>query len=205
MRRAATAAVLAFVAVAAVLSQFYGWRALWATPDQRGAWLMRQGRFADAADRFADPVWRGVALMQAGQFTDAEQSFSQADTPVAVYDRGNALLMLGKYPEAIGQYDAALQVRPGWPDALANRAQAQARVDKFAHLQGEQADQDQVAPDETYRQNRQRNNEPPPSGAQASVAMTDETIRALWLRRVQSRPADFLRARFAYQLEQAKQ
>jgi len=204
MRRAAGFVALVFVVAAAALTQFYGWRELWATSDQRGAWLLRQGQFAEAADSFADPVWRGVALMRAGPIADAEQSFAQADTPVAAYDRGNALVMLGKYPEAVGQYDAALQARPGWPDALDNRALAQARADKFAHLQGEQADQDKVAPDETYQRNRQRNNEPPPE-AQASIAMTDETIRALWLRRVQSRPADFLRARFAYQLEQAKQ
>lgn len=30
--------------------------------------------------------------------------------------------------------------------------------------------------------------------------MSDEAVRALWLKRVQTRPADFLRAKFAYQL-----
>jgi Ca-activated chloride channel family protein len=30
--------------------------------------------------------------------------------------------------------------------------------------------------------------------------MSDEELQALWLRRVQTRPADFLRAKFAYQL-----
>jgi Ca-activated chloride channel family protein len=204
MRRIAAVIVLALGLTGAMLTRLYGWQTLWATPDQRGAWLLRQGRLAEAADSFADPVWRGVALMRAGRFSDAEPVFAQADTPVAAYDRGNALVMLGKYPEAVAQYDTALQARPGWSDAIANRALAQARADKFAHLQGEQADQEKVAPDETYRRDRQRNNEPPPE-AQASGSMTDEAIRALWLRRVQSRPADFLRARFAYQLEQAKQ
>jgi Ca-activated chloride channel family protein len=191
-----------FALAAVLLFHIYGWQDLWATPDQRGAWLFDRDRFADAADSFSDTVWRGVALMRAGRYADAEQSFSQSDTPLSAYDRGNALVMLGKYPEAIGQYNAALEARPGWPDALANRALAQARQDVLAHLQGEQADQDQVAPDETYRRNRQRDNEPPP-GAQASGSMTDEAIRALWLRRVQTKPADFLRARFAYQLRQA--
>ena len=31
--------------------------------------------------------------------------------------------------------------------------------------------------------------------------MGDDAVRALWLKRVQTRPADFLRARFGYQLE----
>jgi len=31
--------------------------------------------------------------------------------------------------------------------------------------------------------------------------MSDEQIRSLWLKQVQTRPADFLRARFAYRLQ----
>jgi Ca-activated chloride channel family protein len=30
-------------------------------------------------------------------------------------------------------------------------------------------------------------------------AMSDAAVQAMWLRRVQTRPADFLRAKFAYQ------
>ena len=203
MKRAGFLAMSAFVLAAVALIWSFGWRALWATPDQRGAWLFRHGRFAQAAEAFADPVWRGAALMRAGQFADAAQSFLESETPEAVYDRGNALVMLGQYLDAVAQYDRALVLRPGWPDAVANRTLAQARADKFAHLQGEQADEEKAAPDEIYRRNRQRDAQTPPA-AQVSDAMTDEAIRALWLRRVQTKPADFLRARFAYQLEQAK-
>ena len=32
--------------------------------------------------------------------------------------------------------------------------------------------------------------------------LSDEELRALWLRRVQTKPADFLRAKFSYQLSQ---
>ena len=38
------------------------------------------------------------------------------------------------------------------------------------------------------------------STVQAAMPMSDEAVRALWLKRVQTRPADFLRAKFAYQL-----
>jgi Ca-activated chloride channel homolog len=178
-----------------------GWPALWATPEQRGAWLLRHGRFGQAADAFEDPVWRGIALMRAGRFADAAQSFSTSDTAEALYDRGNALVMLGQYPDAVAQYERALALRPGWPDAVANRALAQARTDRFAHLQGGEADKQKMAPDETYRRDRQRD-DPGQPGAQPGGIMTDAAIRALWLRRVQTKPADFLRSRFAYQLAQ---
>ena len=206
LRRHWAAAGAAGLGVAAVLclgigAWQTGWPALWATPDQRGAWLLRHGRFGRAADAFQDPVWRGIALMRAGRFADAAQSFSASDTAEALYDRGNALVMLGQYPDAVSQYDRALALRPGWPDAITNRTLAQARADSCAHLQGEQADQEKMAPDETYRRDRKRD-DPGQPGAQPAGIMTDEAIRTLWLRRVQTKPADFLRARFAYQLVQ---
>lgn len=180
----------------------WGWLALWGSPDQRGAWLLHRGRFGQAAEAFADPAWRGVALMRAGRFAEAAQSFAAADTAEAAYDQGNALVMLGQYPDAVARYDRALALRPGWPDAVANRALAKARADRFAGLQGEQADEEKATPDETYRRDRKRDEASPPS-VPASEVMSDDAIRALWLRRVQTRPADFLRARFAYQLQQS--
>jgi Ca-activated chloride channel family protein len=46
-------------------------------------------------------------------------------------------------------------------------------------------------------------NEP---GEEVQVAggdpLSDDQLRALWLRRVQTEPADFLRAKFAYQLQE---
>jgi Ca-activated chloride channel family protein len=202
-RHGLTATALAVVVALAVTTWLAGWNALWATPDQRGAWLFARGRFAEAADRFADPMWRGVALMRAGKFSDAAASFANADTAAAAYDRGNALIMLGQYPEAVAQYDRALSLRTGWADAIANRALAQLRADHFAHLQGELADQESAKVDEAYRRDRTRQQADGQPNAPAAIEMSDASIHALWLRRVQTRPADFLRARFAFQLQQA--
>jgi hypothetical protein len=45
---------------------------------------------------------------------------------------------------------------------------------------------------------------PPVVAVLASGApMSDEAVRALWLKSVQTRPADFLKSRFAYQLQAA--
>jgi Ca-activated chloride channel homolog len=200
----AVAAIGTCVALAlAVLTWGQGWSALWATPDQRGAWELSHGHSAEAADAFTDPVWRGVAQMRAGQFAAATQSFNASDTAEAHYNHGNALVMLGQYPEAVTQYAAALAQRPGWPDAIANQTLAQTRADRFAQLQGEDADQQKAAADEQYRRDRQRS-DGTPNTLSGTTTMSDDAIRALWLRRVQTRPADFLRSRFAYQLEQSK-
>jgi Ca-activated chloride channel family protein len=195
--------VLVFACLA-VGARRIGWQPLWATPDQRGAWLMQRGRFADAAAAFDNPVWKGIAQMRGGQFADAAQSFSQSDTPEAAYDRGNALVMLGQYAAAITEYDRALAARPGWADAAANRALAEARAARVAHQPGQEADPEEKQRDEVYRRDRDRSEHAANPDTQPS-AMSDEAIRALWLRRVQTRPADFLRARFAFQLQAAEQ
>lgn len=70
---------------------------LWLTPDQQGARRMARQQYAEAAKHFRDPLWQGVAEYRDGQFKEAAAAFARVDSPEAVFDRGNALLMAGKY------------------------------------------------------------------------------------------------------------
>jgi Ca-activated chloride channel family protein len=179
-----------------------GWADLWTTPDQRGARLFARLRYTEAAEAFGDPMWRGVALMKAGEFKRAAETFGGLETAEAAYDHGNALVMLGKYADAVVQYDGALALRPQWGDAAANRALAQLRADRMK-AEGEDAgDQREGADAIVYDKKANKGGE---TTDVAGGAMTDEQVRAMWLKRVQTRPADFLRARFAYQLQAASQ
>jgi len=191
---------LAIAAVALVVGGLrIGWDDLWASPDQRGRYLYEKGRYADAAASFRDPVWRGAALMRAGDFKTASQAFSGRDTAESAYDQGNALVMLGQYDAAVARYDRALELKPGWDDATANRRLAQLRADKTKAPGGDLGDQEEGADEIVYDKDAKN-----PDGQNTEVddkPMSDEQVRALWLKRVQTRPADFLRARFAYQLQ----
>jgi Ca-activated chloride channel family protein len=53
-------------------------------------------------------------------YEQAEQAFSELDSPDADYNRGNALAKLGKYPEAMASYQAALTQQPDHGDAQHN-------------------------------------------------------------------------------------
>ncbi len=182
-----------------VAAERTGWRNLWLTPDQRGRVLMSQGRPAEAAEGFRDPLWRGVALFRAGDFKAAADVLSRVGAAEGVYDRGNALVMLGKYEEAVGEYSRALQIRPDWPDALANRDLARARAAMLKATGGDIDDTEFGASQIVFDKTKRGGTDSTVEGAQPE--MTDEAIRAIWLKRVQTRPADFLRARFAYQLQ----
>jgi Ca-activated chloride channel family protein len=179
-----------------------GWPDLWASPDQQGRRFFERGQYAEAAGVFLDPTWRGAAQMRAGAFKAAEATFAGIDTAVGAYDQGNALVMLGKYQDAVARYDRALALRPGWVEAAANRRIAALRAERMKAAGADAGDQQEGADQIVYDKDAKRK-----GGQDTEVtgkSMNDEAVRALWLKRVQTKPADFLRARFNYQL-QAKQ
>lgn len=178
-----------------------GWLDLWASPDQRGRIAFERGDYASAAADFRDPMWRGAALMRAGDFKTAAQVFGGMDTAEAAFNQGNALVMLGQYQPAIARYDRALELKPGWREASENSNLAALRYAKIDQGGGDLGDQEEGADQIVYDKDAKN-----PEGQETQTEgapMSDEQVRALWLKRVQTRPADFLRSRFAYQLQAA--
>jgi len=179
-----------------------GWADWWMTPDQRGGRLFEQARYLEAAEVFESPQRRGVAFFRAGDFESAATVFGRIGSPEAAYNRGNALVMLGRYDEAIQSYEDALNARPGWTEAGENLAIARVRLERLAPPEsdeggtGGQLEADEIVFDDTGRVNKSGSEVVTEGGEQLS----DDEMRAVWLRRVQNDPADFLRTRFAYQL-----
>jgi Ca-activated chloride channel family protein len=176
-----------------------GWSRLFASPDQRGRLLFERGRYAEAATSFRNPMWRGAALMRAGDFKTAADTFGGLDTAESAYDEGNARVMLGQYQPAIDRYDRALELRPDFAEAKANREIARLRLAAIDTGGADAGDQREGADQIVYDKNAKKG-----EGQDTEVAgapMSDADIRALWLKRVETRPADFLRARFAAQLQ----
>jgi len=174
------------------------WSGLWFTPDQLGQRRMKRGDFVAAAETFRDPLWQGVAWFRAGEFGKAEQVFAHLETPEAEFNRGNCLVMLGKYEAAVARYDRALELRPDWQDARINREIAAARAKLLQRQGADMGDQKLGADDITFDKD-------PKSGGQnteieSQQPLSEAEMQAMWLRRVQTKPADFLKVKFAYQL-----
>ncbi len=159
---------------------------------------MDQGKYADAAKFFVDPMRLGSAWFRAGEFKKAEQAFARSATAEAEYNRGNCLVMLGKYDAAVERYDRALELRPDWQDAEMNRNIATIRAQRVQDEGGDMGDQ-KLGADE-IRFDKNKNSEGQETEVQEQQLISDSAMQALWLRRVQSKPADFLRAKFSYQL-----
>ena len=176
----------------------------WRTPDQRGDALSRAGKFSSAAKAYADP-WRiGVAQYRNGDFEAAAKTFARVPGATGAFDQGNAWLMHGKYDAAVASYDRALGFYPGWKEAEENKALALARKAKIEDS-GKDRDQEQTTeekPDDIVFDQKGEDQKGKPVEL-AGGEVSDEEMRATWLRRVQTTPGDFLRAKFAYQAAHA--
>jgi len=176
------------------------WIGLWLTPDQQGQREFNRKEYAAAAKSYKDPMRQGAAWYRAGEFEKARQAFARVSSADAHYNTGNAWLMLGKYDQAIGSYELALKQRPDWKAAEENRQLAQARAKMVEQKGGDLGDQREGADDVVFDKNK------PPGGQETEVtgeqAVSDSAVQAIWLRQVQTKPADFLRAKFAYQQSQ---
>lgn len=173
------------------------WASLWLTPDQEGMYSFEQAEFVPAAEKFLDPNWQGVAWYRAGEFKKAAQAFSRSDSADGNYNQGNALLMHGKYQEAIASYEKALQKRPNWQEATENRDLAIARA-KTLDIESGNMTEGMLGADEIVFDNKAGKSSESDEVVGGDT-LSDQEIQAQWLRRVQTRPADFLKAKFAYQ------
>ncbi|MDH3926165.1 MAG: hypothetical protein OET41_16335, partial [Xanthomonadales bacterium] len=106
------------------------------------------------------------------------------------------------YEDAISSYQAALGMRPDWNEAQQNLAIAVARKERLAPPEddaggtGGQLGADEIVFDDTGRVNKAGSEDVTEGGE----GLSEDEMRAVWLRRVQNDPAEFLRTRFAYQL-----
>lgn len=96
------------------------WDSLWSRQDQRAPELIEKDP-SRAAQILDDPAWRGSAFYREGNYEGAAEAFSQAQTPEAEYNRGNALARAGKLEEALKAYEKALARNPDNEDARFNR------------------------------------------------------------------------------------
>ena len=168
------------------------------TPDQQGYRFYEQARYSEAAEYFADPLWKGIALFKQGEFEQSAGVFAGYDTAESAFNHGNALVMQGKYEGAAERYARALELSPEWEDASINHQIALARAAMLKREGGDMTGGMLEADEIVFSKGKS-----PPSAGEEQIEggekISDAEQRAVWLRHVQTKPADFLQAKFAYQ------
>jgi Ca-activated chloride channel family protein len=143
---------------------------LWRRPDQQAAAALADGDARRAAEVARSPDWRGSAAYRAGDYEAAAKAFADAGGADAHYNRGNALAKLGRYEDALGAYDEALQLAPGMEDAAANRKAVEEFLRQRQRQEGQQQSPQQQGKPDGDEQDRAQQQEPgqQPSGQQPS-------------------------------------
>jgi Ca-activated chloride channel family protein len=180
----------------------FSWMDIWLTHDQQGRYYYERGDFKKAAERFDDSQWRGIALAHAGDYEAALNAFALSDTAEAWYNQGNALAHLNRYADAVQTFQEALLKRPSWTEAQENLALMKSLIPKPPAKKKKQEEEeapdippDQVKFDEKGKQGRK---------AIQQLKLDPKKMEEIWMRNIQTTPADFLRRRFAMQAVQER-
>ena len=131
------------------------WQDLWKTPDQQGMEAYQQQQFEDAAGKFADPMWSGTAHYRAGNYEGALNAFSQDESASAYFNRGNSLVELQRFEDALAAYDRALELNPQLNKAKANRDQLSEWLKQQQQNQKQQSQKQQNQQQQDQQQNQQ--------------------------------------------------
>lgn len=166
------------------------------TADQKAYSEYQKGSYVQAAEQFSDPMWRGVCYFKEGDFKKAVSVFSGIQSAEGFYNHGNSLVMLGKYADAITSYDKALALGPH-DDAEFNRMVAKTRMEALDFEGGNMTDGKIGSDGITFEKGTSSDD----AGEEVVEGgpLDDAQMREVWLRKVQTKPADFLKSKFMYQ------
>lgn len=116
--------VLALVVLAPMAqSHAAGSPAWFQNNNQRGLAAYQRGDYSKAQQLFSDPRWRAAAAYRQGNLKTALSLYAGQDDIASVYDRGNVLVKLGRFQQALAAYNEVLARDPGNRDAAYNKAQ----------------------------------------------------------------------------------
>jgi Ca-activated chloride channel family protein len=180
---------------------------LWLTADQQGRQLFEKGDYTEAASRFEDPLWKGIAYYYNKDYESAIQQFSRLESAESYFNLGNAYVHMEAYTQAAESYEQALKQKPDYLEAEHNRKLVQEILDRIAQEEEKKDERtqpgsllgaDEIKISDPEDQKKQEATEGDPIEILQEM-YSDEQLNEMWMRRVQTSPADFLRNKFTYQ------
>lgn len=178
---------------------------MWVTPEQQWQRHVAAERFTEAAKSVSDPLRKGAALYLGGYFREAAAVFVTIPTEQGGFNAGNSYMLLGNYDQAIASYEQALELRPDWNEARENLELARLRKERMAPPEDDYGGTGgKLGADEIVLGDRKPGPSSQTVDEDLAAPLSAMEQQALWLRKVQTKPADFLRLKFSYQLMEAE-
>jgi Ca-activated chloride channel family protein len=178
---------------------------LWLSSDQQGRYYFEQGDYETAAERFENTQWKAISYYAKGDFTTAAQLFSLGNSVTAKFNQANALAHQGLYRQAADLYYQILALHPSSQTVTNNLQLMEALLKEPAissdSESGKYRNQDA---DATVYDLSSEHSKSATEVELTEVGLNQSQIHALWMRRFNTSPAQFLRAKFHFQLEKEK-
>lgn len=176
---------------------------LWWDRDQQGQWYFSQKNYSAAARSFEDAQWQAMSLYASERFKLAQKYYQSKNDALGYFNLANSLAHQQHYDRAIVAYRKALIMQPDWHEAQFNLELVQVLAEKPVTDSekdgGSKGDlgADDIsfdAPDEKQVDNAV--DDPVADGE-----LGKDKIQQLWLRRLNTKPVEFLRRKFSYQVQ----
>jgi len=164
--------------------------------DQQGRWYFEHGDYRRASERFENPRWKGFAYYRSGDYPNALAQFARGDSAEDYFMMGNCQARLRNYSGALAAYDNALKRRGDFPQAGANR---ELMIKLLRQPPEEDEEAPQVPPDQVKFDDKNKKGEK----KTMTTKVRQQQNAELWMRYLSVSPAEFLRAKFAIQAQEA--
>jgi len=166
---------------------------LWISADKEAQQLEAKGDVEKALLLYENKLNVGAIYYKRGDFAKALEVYEETSTKEAFFNRGNALVMLGKYKEAIENYKLVLEIEPTNIKAQDNMKIAQLRQAELDKFKGTSAGTTNIGADKIVYDNKSK------KGDNYKQEGKKRGGSQQWLDRLETSPGNFLRAKFSYQ------
>ena len=118
------------------------WTDVWKNKEQRAFQAYKNSDFAQALTLSSDPQMKGAALYKSKEFEQAESNFALRGSATSLYNRGNALVQLQQFDQAIAAYSQAIEQNPEFESAITNKRLVEEFLKQQQGQQNSQRDKD---------------------------------------------------------------
>ncbi len=185
--------------------------ALFLTPDQQGQIALNRGDYKLASTLFEDPMRAGLAHYYNEDFSPAAETFQLLDNEAALFNLANSFAHASNYMYSQATYEVLLERNPNHSGAIKNREIVKAIVEEMLALgehQQQEGNQQQrrqqvenTLEEDIGAEQLEFGSREPPEQLTAEDLLNDPEMAELWMKQVQSDPADFLSMKFQMQLK----
>jgi Ca-activated chloride channel family protein len=187
---------------------------LFLTQDQRAQMALNRADYKLAANLFEDPLRKGLSAYFSEDFAVAAVHFQELESDEALFNLATAFAHASNYLYSQASYEVLLERNPDYPGAVKNHSIVKAIVDEMLAMgeqqqEGQQQQRSQevenTLDEDIGEMQMEFGTREPPEQITAEDLMNNPEMAELWMKQVQSDPAEFLSAKFQMQLKKEGQ